>query len=59
MEAVQLNRILGIDLGVPDIEETYYLCKSTDGNFYYLRLKVGRAGFVTVLEDSNRYAGKD
>ncbi|XXG88384.1 hypothetical protein AAC387_Pa12g0598 [Persea americana] len=59
MGAVQLNRILGINLGVPDIEDTYDLCKSTDGNAYYLRLRVGRAGFVTVLEDSNRYVGED
>ena len=54
-----LNEILGIDLGVPDIKETFDLCKSTDGNTHYLRLRVGRAGFVTVLEDSNRYAGVD
>ena len=59
MGAVQLNKILGIDLSVADIEETYDLCKSTYGNTHYLWLRVGRAGFVTVLEDSNRYAGED
>ena len=59
MGAVRLNEILGIDLGLPDIEETYDLCKSTDGNTHYLRLRVGRAGFITLLEDSNRYAGVD
>ena len=59
MGAVQLNKIPGIDLGVPDIEETYDLYKSIDGNTHYLRLRVGRAGFVTVLEDSNQYAGED
>ena len=36
MEVVQLNKILGISLGVPDIEDIYDLCKSTDGNSYYL-----------------------
>ncbi|XXG39832.1 hypothetical protein AAC387_Pa01g0692 [Persea americana] len=59
MGAVRLNEILGIDLGFSDIEETYDLCKSTDGNTHYLRLRVGRASFVTVLEDSNQYAGED
>ncbi|XXG74042.1 hypothetical protein AAC387_Pa07g2863 [Persea americana] len=51
--------ILGIGLGVPDIEDTYDLCKSAEGDTYYLRLRVHRTGFVTALEDSNRYAGED
>ena len=59
MGVVQLNRILGISLGVPNIEDVYDLCKSTDGNSYYFRLRVGQAGFVTALEDSYRYAGDD
>ena len=59
MGIVQLNRVLGISLGVLDIEDAYDLCKSTDGNSYYLRLRVGRAGFVTALEDSNWYAADD
>ena len=48
-----------IDLGVPDIEDAYDLCKSTDGNTYYLRLRVGRASFITAMEDSNQYAAND
>ncbi|XXG68535.1 hypothetical protein AAC387_Pa06g1598 [Persea americana] len=59
MGVVRLNQILGIGLGVPDIEDTYDLCKSPEGDTYYLRLRVRRAGFVTALEDSNRYAGED
>ena len=59
MGGVRLNEILGINLGVPDIEETYDLCKSAEGNTHYLRLRVRRAGFVTALEDSNKYAGED
>ena len=59
MGVVQLNRILGISLGVPDIKDVYDLCKSTDGNSYYLRLRIGRAGFITALEDSYRYVGDD
>ena len=53
MGVVELNRILGINLGVPDIEDVYDLCKS--GDVYYLRVRVKRSGFVTDLEDSNRY----
>ncbi|XXG39625.1 hypothetical protein AAC387_Pa01g0539 [Persea americana] len=49
MGVVQLNRILGINLGVSDNEEVYDLCKSTDGNSYYLQLRVGRAAFITAL----------
>ena len=59
MGVVRLNEILGIDLGVPDIEDKYDLCKSAEGNTHYLRLRVCGAGFVTALEDSNRYAGED
>ena len=43
----------------PDIEDTYDLCKSAEGDTYYLRLRVRRTGFVTALEDSNKYAGED
>lgn len=57
MGVVELNRILGINLGVPDIEDVYNLCKS--GDVYYLRARAKRSGFVTALEDSNRYAGDD
>ena len=56
---VQLNRILGISLGVSDIEDVYGLCKSADRNSYYLWLRTGQASFVTTLEDSYRYAGDD
>ena len=59
MGAVQLNGILGISLGVLDIEDANDLCKSIDGNSYYLRLRVGRAGFITALEDSNWYTRDD
>ena len=59
MGAMRLNKILGINLGVPDIEETYDLCKSAEGNTHYLRLRVCWAGFITALEDSNKYAGDD
>ena len=59
MGVVRLNQILGIGLGVPDIEDTYDLCKSAEGDTYYLRLRVRRTAFVTSLEDSNRYAGED
>ncbi|XXG47101.1 hypothetical protein AAC387_Pa02g1800 [Persea americana] len=59
MGVVRLNQILGIGLGVPNIEDTYDLCKSAEGDTYYLRLRVRRTGFVTALEDFNRYAGED
>ncbi|XXG42359.1 hypothetical protein AAC387_Pa01g2662 [Persea americana] len=59
MEVVRLNEILDIGLGVPDIKDTYDLCKSAEGDTYYLRLRVRRTGFVTALEDSNKYAGED
>ena len=59
MGVVRLNEILDIGLGVPDIEDTYNLCKSAEGDTYYLRLRVRRTGFVTALEDSNKYAGED
>ncbi|KAJ8617840.1 hypothetical protein MRB53_014026 [Persea americana] len=52
-------RVLGISLGVSDIEDVYDLCKSVDRNSYYLRIRSSRAGFVTVLEDSYQYAGDD
>ena len=54
MGVVRLNEILRIGLGVPDIEDTYDLCKSAEGDTYYLRLRVRRTGFVTALEDSNK-----
>ena len=57
MGVVKLNRILGINLGVPDIEDVYDLCKF--GDVYYLRVRAKLFGFVTALEDSNRYAGDD
>ncbi|XXG45611.1 hypothetical protein AAC387_Pa02g0652 [Persea americana] len=59
MGVVRLNEILAINLGVPDIEEAYDLCKSAEGNTYYLRLRVCGTTFVTALEDSNKYAGED
>ncbi|XXG77668.1 hypothetical protein AAC387_Pa08g1776 [Persea americana] len=59
MGVVRLNQILKIGLGVPDIEDTYDLCKSAEGDTYYLRLRVRQTGFVTALEDSNKYAGED
>ena len=42
MGVVRLNQILKIGLGVPDIEDTYDLCKSAEGDTYYLRLRVRR-----------------
>ena len=57
MGVVELNRILGINLSVHDIEDVYDLCKS--GDVYYLRVRAKRSGFVNALEDSNRYAGDD
>ena len=57
MGVVELNRILGFNLGVNDIEDVYDLCKSRD--VYYLRVRANRSDFVTALEDSNRYAGDD
>ena len=42
MGVVWLNEILGINLGVSDIEDTYDICKSAEGNTHYLRLRVGR-----------------
>ena len=59
MGVVLLNGILGINLSVPDIEDTYDLCKSAEGNTHYLRLRVGRTGFVTELEDFYKYTGDD
>ncbi|XXG46410.1 hypothetical protein AAC387_Pa02g1270 [Persea americana] len=59
MGVMRLKELLGIDLGVPDIEDTYDLCKSAEGNTHCLRLRVRRVGFVTALEDSNKYAGED
>ena len=59
MRVVRLNEIQDIGLGVPDIEDTYDLCKSAEWDTYYLRLRVRRTGFVTALEDSNKYAGED
>ncbi|KAJ8617668.1 hypothetical protein MRB53_013854 [Persea americana] len=55
MGVVRLNEILDIGLGVLDIEDTYDLCKSAEGDTYYLRLRVRRTGFVTALEDSNNF----
>ncbi|KAJ8623417.1 hypothetical protein MRB53_031946 [Persea americana] len=59
MGAVRLNEILSINLGVPDIEEAYDLCKSAEGHTYYLRFRLHRTAFVTALEDSYKYAGED
>ncbi|RWR97703.1 hypothetical protein CKAN_02715400 [Cinnamomum micranthum f. kanehirae] len=60
MGAVELNRILGINLGVHDIEDAYDVCKSAgDGTCFYLRGRPGREQFVTELEDSGRHAGND
>ena len=56
---MRLNELLGINLGVLDNEDTYDLCKSAEGNTHYLQLSVRRVGFVTALEDSNKYAGED
>ena len=50
---VELNRILGINLGVSDIEDVYDLCKSEDGDVYYLRVRARRSGFFTTLKASN------
>ena len=53
MGVVELNRILGINLGVSDIEDVYDLCKSEDGDVYYLRVRARRSGFFTTLKASN------
>ena len=59
MGVVELNRILGINLGVSDIEDVYDMCKSEDENVYNLRVRAKRTSFITALMDSNRYAGED
>ncbi|XXG41692.1 hypothetical protein AAC387_Pa01g2105 [Persea americana] len=59
MGVVRLNQILKIGLGVPNIEDTYDLCKSAEGDTYYLRLRVRWIGFVTALEDSNKFPRKE
>ena len=48
-----MNRILGIDLSVSDIEDIYDLCKSREENDYYLRVRARRSSFVIALEDTN------
>ena len=59
MGVVELNKILGISLGVSDIEDVYDLCKFGDDNTYYLRVMAKRSNFVAGLEDSYQYAGDD
>ena len=60
MGVVELNRVLGINLGVHDIEDVYDLCKSGGGdNTYYLRVRANWRCFVFTLEDSYRYAEDD
>ena len=60
MGVVELNRILGMNLGIHDIEDVYDLCKSGGGDStYYLRANANRECIVNDLEDSNKYAGDD
>ena len=59
MGITELNKILGTDLGVHDIEDVYDLCKNRDGETYYLRVKAKCSPLVIALEDSNKYAGDD
>ena len=60
MAVPKLNRILGINLGIHDINDVYNLCKSGGGdNTYYLQVKANRQCIVNELEDSNQYAGDD
>ena len=57
MGIAELNRNLGINLGVHDSEDVYDLCKSGGGdNTYYLWVKAKRKCFINELEDSNKYA---
>ena len=60
MGTAELNRLLGINLGVHDIEEAYYVCKSVgESECYYLRVKPKQDPFVHKLEDSYKYAEDD
>ena len=59
MDVVELNRILGTDLGIHDIEYYYDLVKSPNEDTYYLRAKKDKKCLVNGLEDSNKYAGED
>ena len=60
MGVAKFYRILGINLGVPDIGDVKDLCKSGGGdNTYYLRVKANRQCIVSELEESNRYAEDD
>ncbi|RWR75234.1 hypothetical protein CKAN_00360800 [Cinnamomum micranthum f. kanehirae] len=58
MGTAVLNKSLGIDLGVHDIEDVYDICKSKEDG-YYLRVRPQCTAFVTALEDSSKYAGDD
>ena len=59
MGVVELNRLLGTDLGIHDIEHCYDLVKSPNEETYYLRAKKDKECLVNSLEDSNKYAGDD
>ncbi|RWR85075.1 transferase family protein [Cinnamomum micranthum f. kanehirae] len=59
MGVAELNKILGINLGVHDIEDVYDLSKSSGDGFYHLRVTAKRQCFVNNLEDSNKYTGDD
>ena len=60
MGVVELNRLLGTDLGAYDIDDVYDVCRSAaNDRTYYLRVKLQQKALVRALEDSNKYAGDD
>ena len=58
MGTTKLNEILGIHLGVHDVEDAYDICKGRDKTFY-LRVKHDQQGFVSALENSHKHAGDE
>ena len=59
MGVVAMNRLLGTDVGIHDIEHCYDLVKTPREDTYYLRAKKDMEWLVNDLEDTNKYAGDD